>query len=71
MLSKNRLKAKLIAAFNEQAEEDDADAAIDRICDKMAQAMVEEILELKITYYFNLAVPNVGVVVGNINNILS
>lgn len=71
MLSKNRIKVKLIAAFNEQAEEDDADAAMDRICDKMAQAMVEEILELKITYYFNLAVPNVGVVVGNINNILT
>lgn len=71
MLSKSRLKAKLILAFNEQAEADDADAAIDRICDKMAQAMVEEILELKVTSTHFLSVPNLGVVVGQIINTLT
>lgn len=38
-LDKNILKNALIAAFAEQAEEDDADAAINRICGKIADAV--------------------------------
>lgn len=50
MLNEQRLKDKLIAAFNEQDEQEDADAAISRIMGKVAAAIVSEIKELKIQY---------------------
>jgi hypothetical protein len=71
MLDKDRLKNKFKAAFAEQAEADDANAATDRICDKMAQAIVDEIKQLTITYTNGLGVPNVGIVTGSFDNTLT
>lgn len=50
MLNEERLKDKLIAAFNEQGEETDADAAIERIMGKVAKAIISEMKDLKIVY---------------------
>ena len=70
MLNEDRLKAKLKAAMNEQAEEEDAEAASDRICAAMAKAIIEEIKELKITYSSGLTAPN-GAVAGTFNHTVS
>lgn len=66
-LNKNRLKDKIKAAFKtEQNENNDHEAALDRIADKLADCIVEEIKELKINYTNGLAAPN-GAVTGSIN----
>lgn len=59
MLNEERLKDKLIAAFNEQGEETDADAAIERIMGKVAKAIISEMKDLKIVYAAGL---NVGTI---------
>lgn len=54
MLDELRLKDKIRAAFNEQAEESDAEAAMNRISEKIAKAIVAEIKEIRITYVAGL-----------------
>lgn len=70
MLDKPRLKAALIAAMSEEAEAEDAAAARDRICDKMATAIINEIKQLKITYTTGMVAGGTGVT-GTFNNTLS
>ncbi|MGJ1244281.1 hypothetical protein [Sphingobacterium siyangense] len=66
-LSKTRLKNKIIEAFhNEQTEEQDHEAALDRIADKLASCLIDEIKELKINYTGGLTAPN-GPVNGTFN----
>jgi hypothetical protein len=50
MLNEERLKNSLIAAYNEEAEEADADAAVERIMEKVAKAIIQEIKQLNIIY---------------------
>lgn len=70
MLSEQRLKDKLVAAFNEQSEETNADAAIDRIMGKVATAIVSEIKELKLIYTTGLLDGSAKPVTGTINHTL-
>lgn len=66
-LNKNRLKAEIKAAFTaEQEETTDPLAALDRIAEKLANCIVDEIKELNINYTSGLSAPN-GPVSGNIN----
>lgn len=67
MLDKNRLKNLLIAAFNEGAEHSDSEAARDRVADKLATAIVDEIKQLHIVYTTGLTAPN-GPVAGTITH---
>lgn len=61
MLDENRLKEKFKAAFEaEQTEQEDYNASLDRVCAKMAKAVVEEIKETKITYTVGLIAPSGG-----------
>lgn len=71
MLDKNRLKGKIRAAFEyEQNEEEDANSSLDRIADKLATAIIDEIKELKINYSSGLVAPSSGgVVTGNLNSV--
>lgn len=70
-LDSNRLKAKIKEAFEaEQSEQNDHNSALDRIADKLAQAIVEEIKQLKINYNNGLLAPN-GAVTGTINASIS
>lgn len=60
-LSKDRLKGKIKAAFQaEQTEETDHNASLERISDKLAQAIIEEIQLLKIEYTAGLVAPSGG-----------
>ncbi|MCC9071212.1 hypothetical protein LNQ49_06345 [Flavobacterium sp. F-65] len=71
MLSADRLKSKIRAAFEaEQNEEVDHNASLDRISSKLANAIVEEIKNAKIEYIAGLAAPN-GPVTGTINHTIS
>lgn len=67
MLDVTRLKAALLLAFVEDTEESDSAAATDRVCTKMAQAIVDEIKQVKINYVNGLTAPN-GPVGGVINH---
>ncbi len=70
-LNKNRLKSKIIAAFEaEQTEQEDYSASLDRIADKLAQCIIDEIKQLAITYNSGLLAPN-GAVSGTFNATLS
>ena len=70
-LDKERLKQKIKDALrHEQTEEEDYDQSIDRISDKLATAITQEIKELMITYKGGLTAPN-GPVAGTLNVILS
>ncbi len=70
-LDSNRLKAKIKEAFEaEQNEQNDHNTALDRIADKLAQAIVEEIKQLRINYSNGLLAPN-GAVTGTINASIS
>jgi len=67
-LSIQRLKEKIKLAFEaEQTEEEDYNASLDRISEKIATACIEEIREAKITYIDGLIAPN-GTVTGTINH---
>jgi hypothetical protein len=66
MLDELRLKDKIRAAFNEQAEENDAAAAMNRISEKIAQAIIAEIKDIKITYVAGLTTSS-GPVGGQFN----
>jgi len=60
-LVKDRLKAKIIAAFEaEQTETEDHNASLERISDKLAQAIIEEIKFLTINYTAGLIAPPSG-----------
>ncbi len=60
-LSKNRLKVKIIAAFEaEQTEEVDHNASLERISEALAQAMIDEIKLLTINYTTGLVAPSGG-----------
>lgn len=60
-LNQLRLKTKIKAAFQaEQTEESDYNASLDRISDKIAQAVIDEIKDLKINYTTGLIAPNGG-----------
>lgn len=66
-LDKNRLKAKIKAAFLlAKAEEVDANTALDQLCDKLAECIVDEIKELIINYTTGL-VSTTGPVTGTFN----
>lgn len=70
-LDANRLKEKIKAAFEaEQTEEENYDAALDRICGKIAQACIDEIKQAKIEYQSGLVAPN-GAVTGIITHTIS
>jgi malonyl CoA-acyl carrier protein transacylase len=67
-LLQTRLKAKIKAAFEaEQSEEVDHNASIERISDKLAKAIIEEIQFLQINYTTGLVAPN-GPVTGTITH---
>lgn len=70
-LNQARLKNKIKAAFQaEQTEQSDHNASLDRISDKIAQAVIEEIKELKINYTSGLVAPSGGgPVTGNLNSV--
>ncbi len=71
MLDVNRLKNKIKQAFiDEQTEETDHNASVDRIAQKLAQAIVDEIKEAKVNYTAGLTAPN-GAVTGTINHTIS
>lgn len=71
MLDKDRLKAKIKAAFiKEQPTEEKPEDAADRIAEAIAQAVVDEIKNLKITYTSGL-VAGTSSVTGTLNNTLS
>lgn len=71
MLDVNRLKGKIKQAFQaEQIEEQDHNESLDRISQKLAQAIVDEIKEAKINYTSGLIAPN-GAVSGTINHTIS
>jgi hypothetical protein len=71
MLDATRLKASIKAAFqDEQTEEVDHNASLDRIAEKLADAIVAEIKEAKIEYTSGLVSPN-GPVTGIINHTIS
>ncbi len=60
-LVQSRLKAKIKAAFEaEQSEEVDHNASLDRIADKLATAIIEEIQFLKVNYTTGLVAPSGG-----------
>lgn len=70
-LDVNRLKEKIKLAFEaEQTEEEDYNAALDRICGKIAVACIEEIKEARIEYQSGLVAPN-GAVTGIITHTIS
>ncbi|WP_281322152.1 hypothetical protein [Flavobacterium aestivum] len=71
-LNEVRLKNKIKAAFQaEQTEQLDHNASLERISDKIAQAVIEEIKELKITYTSGLIAPSGGgPVTGNLNSVM-
>ncbi len=71
MLDVNRLKNKIKLAFQaEQTEQVDHNASLDRISQKLAQAIVEEIKEAKVNYTAGLVSPT-GAVTGTINHTIS
>lgn len=68
MLNKNRLKGKIKDAFEqEQNEEQNANDSLDRVAEKLATAIIDEIKELTITYNGGLTAPN-GAVAGTFKN---
>ena len=71
MLDVNRLKNKIKLAFEaEQTEEVDHNESLDRIAQKLAQAIVDEIKEAKVNYTAGLVSPT-GAVTGTINHTIS
>lgn len=70
-LSAERLQGQVRAAFkNEQIEEQDYEAALDRISGKIAAAVVQEIRALNVNYINGLTAPN-GPVGGTLNHTIS
>lgn len=70
-LNKTRLKAAIKLAFiAEQTEEVDHEAALDRIAEKLANCIVDEIKQLSINYTNGLIAPN-GTVTGTINALIT
>lgn len=60
-LNKDRLKGKIKQAFiAEQTEEDSWDNSVERLSDKIATAVVEEILELTVTVPAGIKVSTTG-----------
>lgn len=60
-LDKDRLKEKIKGAFQtEQTENVDHNASLERISEKLAQAIIEEIKSLKIEYTAGLIAPSAG-----------
>ena len=71
MLDVNRLKNKIKLAFQaEQTEQVDHNASLDRISQKLAQAIVDEIKEAKVNYTAGLVSPT-GAVTGTINHTIT
>lgn len=71
MLDKNRLKGKIKDAFEaEQNEQEDHNASLERISEKLAQAIIDEIKQLKVNYTNGLTAPN-GAVTGTINHTIT
>lgn len=67
MLDENRLKNKLMVAFSEEEEYLDSAAAKERVAQRIAKAIIEEIKELKIIYTSGLTAPS-GPVTGTLNH---
>lgn len=66
-LDQTRLKDKIKAALKaEQSEEADAELSLDRISEKLAIAIIDEIKQLKINYTNGLVSPS-GAVTGTVN----
>lgn len=60
-LLQSRLKAKIKEAFEaEQTEEQDHNASLDRISDKLATAIIDEILQLTVTVGAGIPVSTAG-----------
>jgi hypothetical protein len=71
MLNIARLKGKIKAAMvHEQTEENNHNDSVDRIAEKLATAIIEEIKEAKINYSSGLTAPN-GPVGGTLNHTIS
>lgn len=71
MLSTDRLKGIIKAAFEEeQNEEQDYNGSLDRISQKLADGIIEEIKQVKITYTAGLVAPN-GAVTGVMEYIIT
>jgi RNase P subunit RPR2 len=70
-LNINRLKGLIKEAFQaEQTEEEDYNASLDRISQKLAVAIIDEIKSLQINYQTGLVSPN-GAVTGVITHTIS
>lgn len=70
-LNVNRLKGLIKAAFEaEQTEEEDHNASLDRISEKLANAIINEIKQATINYQSGLVAPN-GPVTGTITHTIS
>jgi hypothetical protein len=64
MLDENRLKGKIKQAFiDEQNEQQDHNGSVDRIAQKIAKAVVDEVKEIQITYTPTLVAPSGGGIV--------
>jgi acetylglutamate synthase len=70
-LNVNRLKGLIKEAFqDEQTEEEDHNASLDRISGKLAQAIIAEIKQATIQYQTGLVAPN-GAVTGIITHTIT
>jgi hypothetical protein len=70
-LNVNRLKNLIKEAFvSEQTEEEDYDASLDRVSQKLAVAIIDEIKSLEINYQSGLVAPK-GAVTGAIKHTIS
>lgn len=60
-LNRERLKQKIKQAFEtEQTEEESYNDALDRICEKIASAMVDEMLQLRVEVPAGIQVATTG-----------
>lgn len=72
MLNTEELKKDIKAALKtEQREEEDYEASLDRISSKIAEAIVKQIKNVKITYTQGLASQSGGAVSGVFNYTIS
>lgn len=72
MLNTEELKRDIKSAFKaEQTEEEDYEASLERIAEKIAQAVIKQIKQIKITYTQGLASQSGGAVSGVFNYTIS
>ena len=72
MLNTEELKRDIKEAFKaEQTEEEDYEASLERIAEKIAQAVIKQIKQIKITNTQGLALQSGGTVSGVFNYTIS